>query len=207
MSPALLFSTSFLVALTGAMMPGPVLAVTIRHSARRGFRSGPLIILGHGVLELALIAVLLAGLASLFTHPTFLKATGAVGGAVLIWMGVSGWFQAGKNSGPSSASRLGGDLMTVGAGIAASVSNPYWIIWWSTVGMAYLALAWQQRWLGLAGFFSGHILADLAWYSLVALAASRGGRFLSPRFQFFLLRGCSVFMLLLGLYFLRGAAL
>ena len=39
-----IFATSFVIALSGALMPGPVLTVTISESTKRGFWAGPLII-------------------------------------------------------------------------------------------------------------------------------------------------------------------
>ncbi len=52
--------SSFVVALSGALMPGPLLTVTVGEATRRGFWAGPLIILGHGLLELTLVLLLLA---------------------------------------------------------------------------------------------------------------------------------------------------
>ena len=56
--------TSFVVALSGALMPGPLLTVTVGEATRRGFWAGPLIILGHGILEMALVLLILAGVGS-----------------------------------------------------------------------------------------------------------------------------------------------
>jgi threonine/homoserine/homoserine lactone efflux protein len=44
-----LFVTSFIVALSGAVMPGPLLTVTISETSRRGLMTGPLLIVGHAV--------------------------------------------------------------------------------------------------------------------------------------------------------------
>ena len=57
-----IFFTSMVVALSGAMMPGPLLTITITESTRRGVASGPLLIAGHAVLELVLVIALLFGL-------------------------------------------------------------------------------------------------------------------------------------------------
>jgi len=57
-----IFITSFTVALSGALMPGPLLTVTISETAARGCSAGPLLMVGHSVLELVLVAAILLGL-------------------------------------------------------------------------------------------------------------------------------------------------
>jgi threonine/homoserine/homoserine lactone efflux protein len=61
-------------------MPGPLLAVTISQSVRRGFWAGPQLILGHGILELALIAALGAGLSGLIDNKLVPAVVGMAGG-------------------------------------------------------------------------------------------------------------------------------
>ena len=59
-----IFSLSFLVALTGAMSPGPLLTYTIIKSARtskRGYLMGLWIIIGHAILEMGIVILLLLG--------------------------------------------------------------------------------------------------------------------------------------------------
>ena len=55
MTLVVIFFSSFMIALSGALMPGPLLTVTISEATRRGTVAGPLMILGHGILELALV--------------------------------------------------------------------------------------------------------------------------------------------------------
>ncbi len=69
-------STSFIVALSGALMPGPLLTVTVGEAARRGFWAGPLIMVGHSLLELALVLLLLVGLGAWLNQPVILGTVG-----------------------------------------------------------------------------------------------------------------------------------
>ena len=82
-----LASTSFIVALSGALMPGPLLTVTVGEAARRGFWAGPLIIVGHSLLELALVLLLLVGLGAWLNQPVILGTVGVLGAGMLGWMG------------------------------------------------------------------------------------------------------------------------
>jgi threonine/homoserine/homoserine lactone efflux protein len=75
-----LFTTAFIVGLSGAMMPGPLLTADIYSSAERGFWAGPLLVLGHGLLELALIMALLAGAASFLVRPAVATVIALAGG-------------------------------------------------------------------------------------------------------------------------------
>ena len=84
-----IFCTSFVIALSGAMMPGPLLTATISETSRQGFKAGPLLILGHGILELLLVLALILGLAPFLQRRDVFIATAFVGAIILVWMGVS----------------------------------------------------------------------------------------------------------------------
>jgi len=105
----------------------------------------------------------------------------------------------------AAAERSGKGLHPVLAGIVISLSNPYWFIWWLTIGMGYVMFA---RGLGLAGiiaFFTGHISSDLVWYSFVSYGIAMGGKYVSTRVIKVVLFICSLFLLLFGLFFItRG---
>jgi len=211
----LIFSTAFLVGFSGAMMPGPLLTVTISAAARRGFAAGPLIVLGHGILEAGLVVALSLGLAGLLTGPVAAPLIALVGGLFLVYMGQGMVRDAGAGrvglvvdtagAAPSAeggaAVGRGPGLHPVPAGVLVSLSNPYWSLWWATVGLGYITLSLHRGLLGLACFFSGHILSDLVWYSLVAAAVAGGRRFLSDRVYRAVLVVCGVFLFLLGGYF------
>jgi threonine/homoserine/homoserine lactone efflux protein len=90
-------------------------------------------------------------------------------------------------------------------GIIASISNPYWTLWWASIGLGYLVAAMK---LGLGGaviFFLGHITADFAWYSIVSLGVSRGKALIKDKTYQMIIRMCGVFLLGFGVWFLIAA--
>ncbi len=223
-----IFTTAFMVGLSGAMTPGPLVTVTIGESARRGFIAGPLLTLGHAILELCLVVALAAGLSVFLTRAGVAQAIAVLGGAFLIYMGygIARDVCAGKmsldmeravaeNAGPGggepgkveagaiiAAAGGGTRLHPVVAGILFSLSNPFWYLWWATIGLGYITISLRSGYAGLASFFTGHILADLVWYSLVAAAVAGGRKFLSDSVYRGILVVCGVFLVVLGGYFI-----
>lgn len=203
-----LFATAFLVGLSGAMMPGPLLTVTIAESAHRGFKAGPLIVLGHALLELALIIALLAGLSFYLKKPMVTNVISMVGGGFLIFIGlnmirdvIKGRVSLEQNKNNTGK---GMTMHPVVAGILVSLSNPFWIVWWATIGLTYLTLALKSGTAGIASFFTGHIMADLLWYSLIAAAVAGGRRFLKQQVYQVIIILCGVFLTGLGGYFIAA---
>ncbi len=185
--------TSFMLALSGAMMPGPLLSATISESARLGGRAGPLLILGHAFLELGMVAALLLGLAPLLSTDAAFAAIALTGALVLACMA---WNMLKTLSTLSidwdaHTPRAGG-LVT--SGILLSLANPYWTIWWATIGLGYILTCREWGMPGITAFFLGHIAGDLAWYALVSLLVARGRHRLSVRLYRGLIGVCAVFI-------------
>lgn len=184
------------------MMPGPLLTLLINESPRRGFWAGPLLILGHGILEFSLVIALLLGLSPLLEQRDFRIMVSLVGGAILFWM-AAGMLRAlpslvmpYKPTGPPC-----GRLVLSGA--LLSLANPYWLIWWSTVGLGFITNSLKAGLTAWVFFYAGHILADLAWFSLVAYSLERGRRFISNRIYRGVIGACAaLLMFFAGLFVL-----
>jgi threonine/homoserine/homoserine lactone efflux protein len=199
---AIIFTTSFGVGLSGALMPGPLLTLDVSESARRGFKAGPLIVLGHGTIELAMVFLLAVGLSSFLERDAVAATIGLLGGAFLLWMGYGLIRARGEElrlEARDSPRRGGRPLIASGALISAA--NPYWVLWWATVGATYVSWSLDAGVLGLASFFSGHILSDLSWYGLIALVVAGGRRAIPAVAYRGVLVVCGVFLLGLGAYF------
>ncbi len=207
--------TSFLVGLSGAMMPGPVLTVTIGETAARlrggvpgenfrtrtrGALAGPLIVLGHGILEILLVMGVVLGLGKLLIVGPVIGTIALLGGAVLLWMAWGMLRSVGSLS--LQGTTAGEDRRhPVLAGILTTLCNPYWIIWWATIGLSYIALSLRLGLTGLISFYIGHILSDLLWYGSVSLTLALGRRLLTDRTYRGLVTACAVLLLGFGLYF------
>ncbi len=197
---------SFGLGFSGAMAPGPLLSVTIERSARHGAWTGPLIVLGHGLLEGILVVLLFAGLSRLLGRPAVMGVIGVVGGLALLWMGVgmlrSGRVDLAKAAAERHPLSRRQAAALVGLGAVVSVSNPYWTGWWATIGLPQMGTAMALGGAGVIAFFLGHITSDLAWYSVVSAAVGRGRGVLGPRPYQAVLWACGAFLLWQGASFL-----
>jgi threonine/homoserine/homoserine lactone efflux protein len=196
-----IFASSFVIALSGAMMPGPLLTATISESTRGGFRAGPMLILGHGLLELFLVAALILGLAPVFQNKWVFISVALAGSIFLLWMAVDMFRSLSHIRLPGAAGPSEGKGLVI-KGILLSVSNPYWIVWWATIGIGYIVQSRQYGLWGVAFFYAGHIMADLAWYGAVSSGVGRGRHFLSDRVYRGIIGVCAVFLLAFAFYFL-----
>lgn len=180
--PAFLM-TAVAISLSGVMAPGPMTAMTIGRGSADG-RAGITIALGHGIVELPLMAAVMAGAGFLFTLP-FVKEGVGIGGALLMFVMAAGLLRSpGGRVEPSFAA----PRSNLAAGIALSAGNPYFLIWWATVGASLIARAAVFGPLGLALFALVHWLCDAVWLTALAWLAARGSRSLGPRFH----RGVSI---------------
>jgi threonine/homoserine/homoserine lactone efflux protein len=214
----MIFSLSFLVALTGAMSPGPLLTYTIIKSAktaRRGYLMGLWVITGHAILEVGVIVLLLVGLSFALKNILVVRGIGIVGGAILLAFGVSvirdvyqGRISARFLSSPqrNTPGHPPDDTRImenpVLGGMVVSMSNPYWWVWWATIGLAFMVqfdLSFTH-WPALVAFFLGHEAGDLAWYLVISVLAFFGLRRMNRKAYSTILACCGIFMILFGLF-------
>jgi len=187
----------FFISFSGALMPGPVTAAAIA-KGQQSSRAGILIALGHGAVEIPLVVVIALGLSELFQQPLWKTFIGVVGGAVLVWMG-AGMIRDRAALGEGRKTISIGSLR---AGVVTTASNPYFFLWWATVGAALItkSLAW-----GVAGVILlalVHWSVDLWWDWLLSFTSHHGRRIMSPKVQAAIFAICGIVLVSWGLYFL-----
>jgi threonine/homoserine/homoserine lactone efflux protein len=183
---------AMLISLSGVMGPGPLTVVTVDQGARSP-RAGVLIALGHGVVEFPLMALIVVGFAPILEHRTFGAAVGVAGGIVLLWMGVG--LLRGLRRGLETAERRASSPFM--AGMLMSAANPYFLVWWATVGATLVFRAREYGLWPLVIFAVVHWSLDLVWDYVLAAASHRGFKVLGERF----LTGVSLVSGLLLLFF------
>jgi threonine/homoserine/homoserine lactone efflux protein len=192
--------SAFIIGLTGAMAPGPYLTVTITRTMEKGRLSALLMLVGHALLEGLLLVGFAFGLQDFLARPTVTTLLAVVGGGFLVWMGV-GLLQGSIKGTISPDARPGKADSRFGPivqGATVSLSNPYWTLWWVTIGVKLASDGLAIGALGVAAFFIGHQMADIAWYGAVIMAVSSGRRLLSDRVYRLIIGVCAAFLLYLG---------
>lgn len=207
-SPLGLGSAAFVIGLSGAMAPGPYLTLTIARTMRKGRLSALLMLVGHALLEALLLLGFAFGLQELLRQPSVYRVLALAGGAFLLWMGgdlllgaVRGTIVADLEAAESEST-----LGPIVEGAAVSLSNPYWTLWWITIGATLASQGLAYGPAGVLAFYAGHELADLAWYALVIFAVSSGRHLLTPRIYRAVIGVLAAFLLVLGARFVLQAA-
>ncbi|NQT39966.1 MAG: LysE family transporter [Planctomycetes bacterium] len=189
------------ISLSGVMAPGPMTAATLAAGARRR-HAGAMIALGHAVVEFPLMLIIIAGAGKLFEIESVKLGIGLTGGAFLLLMGVQLLTAAGKAADAAKLSDRRHPLLT---GIILTGANPYFLIWWATIG---LALATQAAELGIMAFVLFaviHWLCDLVWLEVLSLTSYMGTELLGGRLQQIVLVVCGLTLLGFGCMFLADA--
>ena len=88
------------------------------------------------------------------------------------------------------------------AGFVTSIANPYFWIWWLTVGSALLVGAMEGGVVVMAAFIAGHWCADLGWYTVVSAGIAKGRTILSDRTYRWIMAACVGFLVIFGVYYL-----
>jgi threonine/homoserine/homoserine lactone efflux protein len=195
-----IFLVSFTIALSGALMPGTLLTAVISESAKHGFKSGPLIIIGHALTEALMIGLIILGFARFINKSQVVFYISIIGSLILFYFGTGMLISAprlslGSKGKPSKSSNL------ILLGITMSITNPYWSIWWLTIGLGLALASQKQGILAVLIFFLGHISADFGWYSAVSLGISRGKKFLSDKIYRGIIFLCGIALIGFGIYF------
>ena len=191
------------ISASGVLSPGPLFTANIFYGLKGGAKAGLKMAYGHTLVEFPLVILLGLGAFSLEAIPefrTYIAIIGALGLFVFAGIQLNPIFK--NRVEPINGPKHGPFL----AGILLSAFNPFFIIWWLTIGLKLIsdALIYWSFW-GILIMFLLHIWMDYVWLSSTALVSSKISKILSNRNFKVLVVGLSVVLVYFGITFLIDA--
>ncbi len=208
-----IFIGSMLVAFSGALVPGPMLTLVISSVAKKGFWTSFFIVVGHSLLELIVVISFFMGILKFLDNPLTTKIIGILGGIFLLYLGIDIVvsilrkkfiidFKSVLKQRTITGKSTGAIVLK---GILVSLMNPYWFIWWISIGAAFLLKSVEFSITGVSSFYIGHISADFIWYLFVGFLVNTGRKFFNQKIYNAILISCSIFLFYLGIKFIIDA--
>ena len=188
-----------IISLSGVMAPGALSAVPINHGIRNS-RAGVSVAIGHGIVEVPLLFLIYYGVGALMQISGFQATIGIIGGVLMGWMGVS----IVRSSGTVvSKGKL--EESSVWAGVMLSAGNPYFLLWWATVGSSLVIRSVEYGLVGVLLFGICHWMCDLVWLWLLAFLAHRASASFGGAFVRVTSLVSGSFLLIIGFRFVYQA--
>jgi threonine/homoserine/homoserine lactone efflux protein len=188
-----------LISLSGVMAPGPMTAVVLSRGVNSP-HAGARISLGHALVEIPLILLLMLGLGHFLEIQYIKPSISIIGSLLLINLGWQMW----KNSSSPQIPSPNLKASDLKAGMLLSLSNPFFILWWATLGLALISKAREFQTLGITLFILIHWLCDLIWFWILSYISYRGKNFFGLAFQKYLFVICGGFLFYLAWVFLNN---
>lgn len=190
-----------IISASGVMAPGPLFAANIAHGMKEGTKGGIKMALGHTIVEFPLVILLGIGVFSLTSFPEFRTIISIIGALTLfVFAGIQI-----KETIQKRKTRLTHQkhsaLIT---GIAFSALNPFFIIWWLSIGFKLISDA-MMIWAfsGILILFVLHIWMDFAWLGSIALLAKKSSNIISNKNYKIIMIGLSASLIYFGITFLQ----
>jgi threonine/homoserine/homoserine lactone efflux protein len=189
-----------LISLSGVLSPGPITAITVSKGTEHPL-TGLYVAVGHTIVELPLMILIAVGLDKYLQINWVRVAIGVLGGLFLFKMG----FGLLKNIFSTKIGYDNFNYTPIQAGVILSISNPYFLIWWTTVGAMLLSGAYQFGMVGVILFMLIHLGCDFLWYIFLSSLTFKGGQFFGQKLQQVLFAICGLFLLFFSGKFLYDA--
>jgi threonine/homoserine/homoserine lactone efflux protein len=191
---------SMLISLTGVMAPGPITAVTVG-KGNDSPHAGAMISIGHGMIEFPLMVAIFYGFGSLI-ELRYVKSSIALSGGFFLVVMAIGMVRSIKDAQLQTGKYIGSSLFS---GVLLSVANPYFLIWWITIGAALVMRSVMFGIYGFIAFALAHWICDFVWYYFLSALSFKGGQFFGRVFQKVIFGVCGGFLLFLsGKFIIEG---
>ena len=160
---------------SGALSPGPLTFSAIVLGMKKGWKAGFLEAVGHTLFEFPLVLLIGVGSSYIINNELFLNITGMIGGLALIIFSIlllQDLISLRRGDGERILKISGGPILT---GFLFTALNPYFIVWWTTVGLKLIIdIILAGGILFVIFLYPIHVWMDYLWLSLVSYLSSKG---------------------------------
>lgn len=186
------------ISISGVMSPGPLFAANVAYGLREGTKAGLKMAYGHTVVELPLVILLGIGALSLDALPQFRETIALLGAiSLFVFAGIQIRSVLKKPTGVFEEKH--GPFL---AGIMLSALNPFFLVWWFTIGFKLISDSLViASFAGIGIMFVFHIWMDYAWLCTVSFLSSRGKKILSNKNYTMFMIGISGVLIYFGIAF------
>ena len=200
--------TVIVVTASGALAPGPLSFGILMQGSKEGARSGFSCAVGHTLVEFPLVLALALGLLAAANQPMIKGVIGVAGGLGLIGFGVLQIYETLKRKTESRGKTRARNLpaSSVVLGVALTGLNPYFILWWLTVGSVLIvqALAFAAI-IGVLIMYIAHVWMDYAFLTSLAYFAKKGRNIAGSKYYKLLLTAFGLILVYYGMTFIWDA--
>jgi threonine/homoserine/homoserine lactone efflux protein len=198
--------TVVLVTISGALAPGPLFFATISHGTKHGAKSGLIFSVAHTAVEFTLIMFFALGLLTIASEPSVKLVIGMAGGIVLIAFGTIQIYNSIKFNQDKAKKDQSSYRHLFLIGLAFTGLNPYFILWWLTVGAQLIIISLEFAALvGVVFMYLCHVWMDYVWLIAVAHFARKGTNIVGLKWYRVLMIIFGIILIYFGYSFLISA--
>ena len=189
-----------IISASGVMSPGPLFAANITYGLKQGTKAGIKIAIGHSLVELPLVILLGIGILSLEIFPEF-KTIISILGAITLFVFAFIQIKSTLKKNEKSETKLKqGPIIT---GVLLSALNPFFIIWWLTIGLKLISDAMAiWAFVGILIVFVLHVWMDFVWLGSTAFLISKSKKIISNTNYKIIMLALSAILIYFGITFL-----
>jgi len=200
-------TTVIIISVSGAMAPGPLFFLTVTHGVKNGTKTGVLFSVAHSIIEFSLVMMIALGLLSVTNEIVVRIAIGVAGGVALVVFGtIQIRSSLDKTDEVDSGNRTLRNLFLIG--LASTSLNPYFIVWWLTIGANLILISLEfAGLLGVMIMYACHVWVDYAWLILVSGFAKRGAKILKQKWYRLLIVVFGLILIYFGFFFIMDSLL
>ena len=206
MDPLTFAARVVLLTASGALAPGPLFFATVSHGARVGAKSGVLFSIAHTMVEFTLVILLACGLLTVANQPLVKSVVGIAGGMALLAFGTLQIRDSLISKAQATETKAMATHNLIITGLIFTGLNPFFIVWWLTVGANLILESLRfASLMGVVFMYLCHVWMDYAWLTLVAHFAKLGRTVAGLKWFRRIMAAFGCVLIYFGLTFLSGS--